>query len=176
MVFGAGLAPAPGHRRATMRSCPRCSCGTEKDSVICGSCGAVLRAIAVVDDVIESVICGACGAVNPPASGECRECGAAMVQSCPRCRSDFSCTAPCCPGCGLERQDFYEESCDAADRAETTRRRNAALGQLPFLVFGTSLLVLGLWHHAHGAAVLRDVALIVGAISVAIWIGLRLVR
>ena len=158
-----------------MRRCPRCSCGTEPDAVICGSCGAVLRSLAPVGDVIESVIC-ACGVSNSASATDCGTCGAPLLQTCPRCDSAFSCTDHSCPGCGLHRPDFYVESCNGVRRKRAAHRRNAAVGQLPFLVFGSGVLLLAIWHQAHGATILRDVALIVGVISVGIWVVLRAIR
>lgn len=158
------------------RNCPRCRTGTDRDAVICGSCGAVLRSIAAVHDIVESVICGSCGAANAPHDNECRSCGAVLLQTCPHCDWMFAIGAAACPRCGLERRDFYAESARVAYRMEQARRRDALAGRMVFLASAALSLLIALWQHEQGVSSLRNVAIVFGLLFLAIWTLLRVVR
>lgn len=159
-----------------LRKCPRCQTGTDREAVICGSCGAVLRMIGAVDDVVESVICGSCGAANAPHENQCRSCGAVLLQTCPRCEWTFLIGEVACPGCGLERGEFYAESARLTYRKEQARRRDVLAGQMVFLASATLSLLIAFWQHAQGVPTLRNVAIIFSLLFLAIWTLLRVVR
>ncbi len=163
-------------QKRSLRKCPRCQTGTEREAVICGSCGAVLRPIAAADDILESVICADCGAANPPHENQCRSCGATLLQACPRCQSTFRTDETACPQCGLERREFYAESARAAHRTQEVRGRHVLAGQMVFLGFAAGLLLIALWHQTQGTTSLRNVAIVVALLYVAFWTIGRVVR
>ena len=159
-----------------LRKCPRCSCATEAATVICGTCGAVLRSIAPADAIIESVICPGCGEANPPDYDSCRKCETPLTQICPRCGDAIDTRATGCRTCGLDRREFFADSARAARRRQERHARNVALGQHAFLAFAAGCLLLALWHQVHDLPSYRNAALVTAAVFAAFWLVIRVIR
>jgi len=159
-----------------LRKCPRCDVGLEPDTVICGSCGAVLRQIALADDVVESVICAACGVTNAPDNDECSACSVPLWQTCPRCQSTLRRTDGICSKCGLERANFVTESYTAARRKAHARHRHFQAGRIVSLLVVAFWLLLAIWNHFEGRMLERNTAIVMAMLFVVLWFAVKFIR